>query len=160
MEGKVPGSGSRRVNVGASAVCSEVPGLGFGEIHPTFLRRLLLGDLLSPVVLFPPPSFPLLFLVSSRECVSVRVLVVGVWREILRVVGELARKTLGAHLSCPVQGPLRGVGRLAGLRWQPRSLPSRTDPRRLGPVAGPSALALGLRICRRTWLIAAAVQFP
>lgn len=74
MEGRVPGRGQQRVNVGASSAgcLREVPGLGFGEIHPTFLRRLLHGDLLSPVVLFPPPSSPLLR-VGSRERVCLRV---------------------------------------------------------------------------------------
>lgn len=39
-------------------VCSQVPDLGLGEIHPTFLRRLLRTDLLSLLALFPPPPSP------------------------------------------------------------------------------------------------------
>lgn len=92
-------------------VCSKVPDLGFGEIHPTFLRRPLHTDLLSPDVLSPPPTFPLLFLVSSFECVSVYVFGGGcVWREILRAVGEVARKNLNAHLFC--------MGAAVGSGWQ------------------------------------------
>lgn len=92
----------------------KVPGLGFGEIQPTFSRRLVRTDLLSLVVLFPPPPSPSSFLWAPVSVCLVCVFGSGyVWREILRAIGEVARKHLNAPLFCRVWVPAA-----VGSSWQ------------------------------------------
>lgn len=90
---------------------SKVPGLGFGEIHPTFLRRLLCGDLLSLVL---PIPLPLLFFVGSGECVSLCVFGSGcAWHEIVRAVTGTCKKDPSCLFVLPYV-----VGAAVGSGWQ------------------------------------------